>query len=203
MRQAMSVSATLFAIAGLATTQSALAYQAGDLFIRGGIAQVEPTSDNGNVAGSELDVSDENGFTYGLGYLFTDKVGIELSGSEAFEHDISTAALGALGSVDRMPVNLYANYYPLGGSGGKVQPYVGVGINYTTYSDEELTGLDIDDSWGATGQIGVDLALTDYLMLNGSVSYADVEADASLNETGIGTADVDPVTIGGGITLRF
>ncbi|WP_192034766.1 OmpW family outer membrane protein [Halomonas sp. YLGW01] len=201
MRKATLFSAALIATTGLAATQTALAYQAGDVFVRGGIAQVEPTSDNGNVAGSELDVSDENGFTYGLGYLFSDKVGVELNGSEAFEHDLSLNGSG-IGSVDRMPVNLYANYYPLGGTGGKVQPYVGVGVNYTDYSNAP-SGLSIDDSWGATGQIGVDLALTDYLLLNGSVSYADVEADVSSGSTSLGTGDVDPVTIGGGITLRF
>ncbi|WP_136253042.1 OmpW/AlkL family protein [Onishia niordana] len=202
MNKATYLSAAIIATTSLMATQTAMAYQAGDIFVRGGVAQVEPSSDNGNLGGAELDVSDENGFTYGFGYLFTDKVGVELNSSEPFEHDLSLGGAG-IGSVDRTPVNLLANYYPLGGTGGKVQPYVGVGVNYTTYSDEELSGLDIDDSWGATGQVGVDLALTDYLLLNGSVSYADVEADASLNGNGIGTGDVDPVTIGGGITLRF
>ena len=186
MNKATLFSAAVIATSGLMATQTAMAYQAGDIFVRGGVAQVEPTSDNGNLNGAELDVSDERGFTYGFGYLLTDKDGVE-----------------RIGSVDRTPVNLLANYYPLGGTRGKVQPYVGVGVNYTTYSDEELSGLNIDDSWGAIGQVGVDLALTDYLLLNGSVSYSDVEADASLNGNGIGTADIDPVTIGGGITLRF
>ncbi|WP_168013628.1 OmpW/AlkL family protein [Halomonas salinarum] len=202
MSKVTYLSAAIIATTSLIATQTAIAYQAGDIFVRGGVAQVEPSSDNGNLAGAELDVSDENGFTYGFGYLFTDKAGVELNSSEPFEHDLSLGGNG-IGSVDRTPVNLLANYYPLGGTSGKVQPYVGVGVNYTTYSDEELSGLDIDDSWGAMGQVGVDLALTDYLLLNGSVSYADVEADANLNGNGIGTADVDPVTIGGGITLRF
>ncbi|MAX33666.1 MAG: hypothetical protein CME72_11460 [Halomonadaceae bacterium] len=202
MNKATFFSAALIATSGLMAAQSAMAYQAGDFFVRGGVAKVEPTSDNGKLNGADVDISDENGFTYGFGYLLTDKVGVELNSSEPFEHELSLGGTG-IGSVDRTPVNLLANYYPLGGTGGKVQPYVGVGVNYTTYSDEELSGLNIDDSWGAIGQVGVDFALTDYLLLNGSVSYSDVEADASLNGNGIGTADVDPVTIGGGITLRF
>ncbi|MGC3874913.1 OmpW/AlkL family protein [Halomonas sp. GXIMD04776] len=203
MKKIIRVSAAVAVTSALFTAQAAMAYQAGDFFVRGGYAKVAPTSDNGDVAGSELDVSDERGFTYGVGVLVTDNIGIELNSSEAFEHDLSTSALGPLGSIERTPINLLANYYFLGGTGASVQPYIGVGVNYTTYSDEELAGLDIDDSWGAIGQFGVDLAITNFLMLNGAISYADVEADASLNGSGIGTADVDPVTIGGGITLRF
>lgn len=157
MNKATLFSAAVIATSGLMATQTAMAYQAGDIFVRGGVAQVEPTSDNGNLNGAELDVSDERGFTYGFGYLLTDKVGVELNSSEPFEHDLSLGGKG-IGSVDRTPVNLLANYYPLGGTRGKVQPYVGVGVNYTTYSDEELSGLNIDDSWGAIGQVGVDLA---------------------------------------------
>nr|WP_298412142.1 OmpW family outer membrane protein [uncultured Halomonas sp.] len=203
MKKAVRVSAVVVAASAIFAAQAAMAYQAGDFFLRGGYAKVSPTSDNGDVAGSELDVSDERGFTYGFGYLFTDNIGIELNSSEPFEHDLSTSALGPLGSIERTPINLLANYYPLGGTRASVQPYIGVGVNYTIYSDEELAGLDIDDSWGATGQLGVDLAVTDFLMLNVAANYADVEADASLNGSGIGTADVDPVTFGGGITLRF
>ncbi|WP_458525501.1 OmpW/AlkL family protein [Onishia taeanensis] len=201
MRKVTFFSAAVIATTGLAATQTALAYQAGDIFVRGGVAQVEPTSDNGQLDGAELDVSDENGLTYGLGYLFTDQVGVELNSSEPFEHDLNLGGAG-IGSVDRTPINLLANYYPLGGTASKVQPYVGVGVNHTEYSNAP-SGLSIDDSWGATGQVGVDLALTDYLLLNGSVSYADVEADVSSGSANLGTADVDPVTIGGGITLRF
>lgn len=202
MSKATFFSAAVIATTGLMATQTALAYEAGDFFVRGGIATVHPTSDSGRLAGQELDIADENGFTYGFGYLFTDKIGVELNSSEPFEHDLTLGSTD-IGSVDRTPVNLLANYYPLGGTDSQVQPYAGVGVNYTTYSDEELSGLNIDDSWGAIGQVGVDFALTDYLLLNASVSYADVEADASLKGSNIGTADVDPVTVGGGVTLRF
>ena len=102
----------------LATTtfaaQSALAYQAGDIYVRGGFEKADPTSDNGDIANQDLDVSEENGFAYGAGYLFHDKFGVELNGSEAMEHDIAVNG-GNVGSVDRTPVNLMLNYYPLGG----------------------------------------------------------------------------------------
>ncbi|PKG54911.1 hypothetical protein CXF87_00025 [Halomonas sp. MES3-P3E] len=185
--------------AGFALASSAaLAYNAGDVFVRGGVAQTDTGSDNGNVDGDSLSIDEARGFTFGAGYLFTDKVGVELNSSEKFEHGISTASRGDVGSVDRLPVNLLVNYYPMGGLDSRVQPYVGAGLNYTRFSGEP-SGLDIDESYGAIGQVGVDLAVTENVMLNGYASYADVSADIS----GGGEVDMEPVTIGGGVTYRF
>ncbi|HBK36891.1 MAG TPA: hypothetical protein DDZ35_08655, partial [Halomonas sp.] len=62
----------------------------------------------------------------------------------------------------------------------------------------------IDESYGAIGQAGVDLAVTENIMLNGYVSYADVNSDINLDGAGrVGEVDIEPVTVGGGITYRF
>ncbi|MCE8039651.1 MAG: OmpW/AlkL family protein [Halomonadaceae bacterium] len=182
-------------------SQAALAYSAGDAFVRGGVAQSDVRSDNGEVLGQDVDISTARGFTFGAGYLFTDNIGIELNSSEKFEHDV---ALGGadLGTIDRMPVNLLVNYYPLGGFDSRVQPYVGAGLNYTRFSGEP-EGIDARRSYGAVGQVGIDLAITDNFMLNGFANYADVDARLSSEGEAIGTAKVDPMTIGGGVTFRF
>jgi|TARA_R110000851_G_scaffold59390_5_gene137530 outer membrane protein len=189
--------------AGFALASSAaLAYNAGDVFVRGGVAQTDTGSDNGNVAGGSLSVDEARGYTYGLGYLFTDKVGVELNSSEEFEHDLSVAGADA-GSIDRLPVNLLVNYYPMGGLDSRVQPYVGVGVNYTHFSSEP-SGFSVEESYGAIGQVGVDLAVTDNIMLNGFASYADVNSDINASGVGkVGEVDMEPVTIGGGVTYRF
>jgi len=184
-------------------SQMVLAYSAGDIFVRGGIAQTDTRSDNGEAAGLELGVSSARGFTYGAGYLFTDKLGVELNSSEKFEHDLTLGG-DEFGSVDRMPVNLLINYYPMGGIDSRVQPYVGAGLNYTRFSGEDTPlPIDVRHSYGAIGQLGVDLAVAQGLMLNGFVSYADVSADVRLEGNKIGEAKIDPMTIGGGITYRF
>lgn len=192
------ISAAVITASFAMASQAALAYNAGDVFVRGGVAQTDTGSGNGNLNGDSLNVQSARGFTFGAGYLFTDKVGVELNSSEKFEHDLSTSSLGGVGSVDRLPVNLLVNYYPMGGLDSKVQPYVGAGLNYTRFSGEP-SGVNIDESYGAIGQVGVDLAVTDNVMLNGYASYADVNADINVG----GEVDIEPVTIGGGITYRF
>ena len=191
------ISAAVITASFALASSAALAYNAGDAFVRGGVAQTDTGSGNGNVAGDSLSVDEARGLTYGVVYLFTDKVGIELNSSEEFEHDLSVSGVDA-GSIDRLPINLLVNYYPLGGLDSRVQPYVGAGLNYTHFSSEP-SGLSVDESYGAIGQVGVDLAVTDNVMLNGYASYADVNADINVG----GEVDIEPVTIGGGVTYRF
>ena len=49
----------------------------------------------------------------------------------------------------------------------------------------------------------MDLAVTQNVLLNGYVSYADVDGEIKRDGEHIGKVDMDPVTIGGGVTFRF
>ena len=202
MRNVKLISAAVMTAGFALASQAALAYNAGDTFVRGGYAKTDTGSGNGNVQGDPLNVQSESGFTFGAGYLFTDKVGIELNSSEKFEHQLNTNAAGDIGSIDRLPVNLLVNYYPLGGMDSRVQPYVGAGLNYTRFSGEP-ENVDVKASYGAIGQAGVDLAVTENVLLNGYVSYADVDTDVRVGGDTVGKVDMNPVTIGGGVTFRF
>ena len=52
------------------------------------------------------------------------------------------------------------------------KPYVGVGVNYTTFFSTETYGalegttLKLNDSWGLAGEIGADLMLGESWLLN-------------------------------------
>lgn len=201
--------AGLAAAAFTASTQ-ALAYGAGDFFTRFGVAKVSPKSDNGTLAGNlAVDVEDDTRFAFTLGYRFHDKFGIELLAAEQFKHDFTLTsgdtAIG--GSTKHLPPTLTLQYYPLGGTEAYVQPYVGVGVNYTRFSSEKVgieeAELDLDSSWGAAGQVGVDLLINDNWALNASAWYIDLETDASLDGADIGTVKIDPWVIMGGLSYRF
>ncbi|WP_300271940.1 OmpW family outer membrane protein [Halomonas sp.] len=182
-------------------SQAAMAYQAGDIYVRGSFEKADVTTDN---------ISDENAFYLSGGYLFHDKMGVELGIGESVEHDFFGLAGNDLGTMERMPVNLLVNYYPLGGiEEARVQPFVGLGVNYTRYSSIDENApyeIDIDDDYGVVGQMGVDLTLTDNLSATGYARWADVEADidwATPTGSGSGSTKLDPVTIGAGLTYRF
>lgn len=194
------------AAAALMTSSQAFAYGAGDFFTRVGVAQVEPTSDNGSLVGGALsvDVQDETNFAFTLGYRFHDKIGVELLAALPFKHDIHLGG-DNIASTKHLPPTLTLQYYPLGGTQSRVQPYVGAGINYTYFSDEELAigDLDLDDSWGAAGQVGIDLLINDNWALNAAAWYIDIDTDAKVNGADAGKVEIDPVVVMAGISYRF
>ncbi len=200
------IAASVAAAAVTASTQ-AFAYGAGDFFTRVGVAKVEPKSDNGNLNdGTDVDVQDDSAFAFTLGYRFTDKLGVELLAAEPFDHDIELDGAN-LASTEHLPPTLTLQYYPLGGTDAYVQPYMGVGVNYTKFSDEETkidgVSLELDDSWGAVGQLGVDLLIDDNWALNGAVWYMDIDSDAKVGGADAGKVEIDPVVVMGGISYRF
>lgn len=196
---------TVAAAAMMASSQ-AFAYGAGDFFTRVGVAKVAPKSDNGSLANGALsvDVQDKTDFAFTLGYRFHDKVGVELLAALPFEHDIHLNG-DNIASTKHLPPTLTLQYYPLGGTQSRVQPYVGAGINYTYFSDEELAigDLELDDSWGAAGQVGVDLLIDDHWALNAAAWYIDIDTDASVGGAAAGTVEIDPLVVMAGLSYRF
>lgn len=211
------MSKNILLIAGLSAAlltsgQAMASYGAGDIFTRFGVAKVEPKSDNGDLAGDSLavDVDSDRGFAFTLGYRFTDKLGIELLAAEPFKHGVKLTDAGGNAidaSTKHLPPTLSLQYYPLGGTDARVQPYAGVGVNYTRFSSEKIgidgAKLDLEDSWGAAGHLGIDLLINDNWALNASAWYMDIDTKAKLDGDDIGRVNVDPVVIMAGAGFRF
>ena len=211
---------TLFATSLLAlaiAAPSVQAHQAGDIIVRAGAVTVqthESTSgvkgDRGIVAGANLGgkVAINNDTQLGLNfaYMVTDHWGVELLAATPFSHDVKikgtgapTVADGKLASFKHLPPTLSAVYYPLD-SKSAFQPYVGAGINYTTFFDESVssdakargfTSLNIKDSWGLAAQVGADYMLTDNIMINGQIRYIDIDTTAYASHATLGRAKVN------------
>lgn len=178
--------------------QSAFAWQAGDIYVRGGYEKSDSSSSNAADYGEKMGVNDDGGFAYGLGYLFHDNIGVELNGSQTTKHE-----LGNLGGFERTPINLMVNYYPLGGHTARVNPYVGAGVNYTTFDVANGFDASIDDSWGLAAQAGIDMSVTENVLVGAWARYADVDADMKIDGNNAGDLDLDPVSVGAGVTYRF
>ena len=198
--------ATSMAAATLVLSGQAVAYGAGDLYTRVGIAKVAPTSDNGSLANGALavDVQNQADVAFTLGYRLHDKVGVELLAALPFEHDIHLND-DNIASTKHLPPTLTLQYYPLGGSQARVQPYIGAGVNYTHFADETLTigKLDLEDSWGVAGQVGIDLVVDDHWALNTAAWYLDIDTDASVNGAAAGSVEIDPLVVMAGVSYRF
>ncbi len=217
-----TLSASLLALAVAAPF--AQAYEAGDIIVRAGAITVDPQEKSGNIkldgANSGLKASLDSDTQLGLNfaYMVTDKLGIELLAATPFQHTVSVKGLGKLGDVKHLPPTLSVIYYPLDKQSA-VQPYVGLGVNYTTFFSEDLTSemkglgfssLELKDSWGIAAQIGADFMLTDNLMLNAQLRWIDIDTEATakgptalnVGKTKV-NVDVDPLVYMVGLGYKF
>ena len=192
-----------YAALALLTAAPAFAQIQGDFTLGFGVGGVFPKSGNGQLAGGEADIADDVRPTITFEYFIFDNVGIELMAATPFEHDIDIDGIGFAGSTKHLPPTLSVNYhFPMD---GKLTPYVGIGVNYTTFFDEEspLGTLELDDSFGIAVQAGLDFAVSDRAALRTNIRWIDIDADASLNGTSIGTAEIDPVVLNFAYVLKF
>lgn len=217
---------------GIATLFSAnvMAAGAGDVLVRVGLGHVNPDTSSGNlvVAGDELpgariDVGSNTRPIVNLTYMATDHIGLEVLAAWPFEHDIKGAGIlagaGKLGETKHLPPTLSVQYHMM--PGAAFRPYVGVGLNYTTFFSSSATpalegalggpsSLSIKDSFGLALQLGADFDISDTLFLNFDLRYIQIEADARIRtQTADGTvvsrikADIDPLVFSAAVGFRF
>ena len=185
-----------FAVALLAVgslSGVASAHEANEFFIRGGTATVRPTEGSDGVLGMggfKVNNNTQLGVTFT--YMATDNVGVELLAATPFRHRVGLGATGDLATVHHLPPTLMAQWY-FGDSQSKVRPYIGAGINYTTFFDNDfnqtgkdagLSDLSLKDSWGAAGQVGLDYLINRDWLLNMSVWYMDIDTEVKFKAGG-------------------
>lgn len=172
----------------------AWAHEQGEFFIRAGSATVRPTEGAhgtlGHLNGFNVDNNTQLGLTFT--YMATDNIGVELLAATPFRHKIGTGATGDIAKVHHLPPTLMAQWY-FGDASSKLSPYVGAGVNYTTFWGEKFNGtgketglsnLSLKDSWGLAGQVGLDYLINRDWLINASVWYMDIDTKARYNSDG-------------------
>ncbi|MEO7385920.1 MAG: OmpW family outer membrane protein [Gammaproteobacteria bacterium] len=177
----------------------------GDWLLRGGLAVLDPKSDNLSLSpGVELQVDSATSGTLETAYMLADHWGIELMLAYPFSHDLDVDGAGNIGEVDLFPPTLSLQYHF--NPDGRFRPYIGAGVNYTTFSGEETVAgddLTLDDSWGAAGQLGVDIGLNDNWFVNLAVRYIDMQSDAQVDGLDVGEIEIDPFMYQAQVGYRF
>ncbi|MCC2617092.1 outer membrane beta-barrel protein [Aestuariibacter halophilus] len=196
------------------------AYETGDWLVRGGVTTVAPDADSSNVfvGGADLgigvDVDNNTQLGLNLVYFYTPQLAIEVLAATPFSHDITLNTVGALGSTKHLPPTVSANYY-FNDTSAPFQPYVGVGVNYTVFFDEEFTDanaaagfddLSLDDSFGLSFQLGMDYVIDDKWHVNASARWIDIDTDATFTLNGTAgkvDVDIDPMVYTLSVGYRF
>ncbi|EOG2427112.1 outer membrane protein OmpW [Proteus mirabilis] len=210
------LSALILAAATLAPSIS-FAHQAGDFLFRAGTATVRPNTGSDTIFGGHFDANNNTQLGLTFGYMVTDNIGVELLAATPFEHKVSLTGVGEIAKVKHLPPTLMAQYY-FGGAEDKLRPYLGAGLNFTTFFDEKfnnnpavgqlgLNDLDLKNSWGFAAQAGLDYNLDKNWMLNASVWWMNIETDVKFKD-GDGNhykvdTRLDPFVFMFGVGYRF
>lgn len=220
--------------AGLLLPVAANSLEAGAWLLRAGLSHVDPRENSGPVelngsalslAGGRssvgLDGDTQLGFT--VAYMLDARWGIELLAATPFRHRVSGG--GELEGLDiadfrQLPPTLSAVYHLA--PRGAVQPYVGIGLNYTAMFDEELTSegdaalsdlgltggeIKLNNAFGLSAQLGADYQLTGRWAANASLRWIYLRSEAEIRFDGgermTVDVDVDPWVYSIGLAYRF
>ena len=207
MQKTFLACALALSLAGAATP--VLAQSKGDWTLGVGVHAVDPKSGNGRLADGTLPVRVDTDVkpTLTFEYFVRDNLGVEVIAAWPFEHDVSIAGLGTAGSTRQLPPTVSLQYHF--NTKGKVSPFLGAGVNYTTFFSEDTRGalagskLKLDDSWGLAAHAGVDFALNERSAIRIDARWIDIDTDVKLDGAGLGTVNIDPIVYGAAYVMKF
>lgn len=229
----------VLAAAVMATAPAVQAFEAGDFILRAGVVHVAPDDSSDSItiggapllgAGVDSQVTVDSNSQLGLRatYMFTNNLGLGILGATPFKHNIKGGGdLPGdlkLGETKHLPPTITLQYFPMN-SASALQPYVGVGVNYTTFFEEKTSSnlngalgvpssdLELDDSVGVAVELGMDYMLSENFGLNAAIWWADINTDATVTafdaagnqiaKTDEFEVEIDPMVYMVGFTYKF
>jgi outer membrane protein len=182
----------LACLASAALAAPSFAQSAGDMTLGFGVGYVSPKDGNGTVAGAEVDIDGNARPIITFEYFFRDNVGVEVLGALPFKHDINLGGT-KIGTTKHLPPTVSINWHIP--TGGPLTPFVGVGLNYTTFFEDRspLGDLEIDDSFGLAATLGLDYAVSEKGAVRFDLRYIDIDSDVKLDGVKVGEVEVDPL----------
>ncbi len=194
MRMPYRIALVAIAFVALVFSAAANAYEKGDWLVRVGAGMVDPDSDNGDT----VDVDSGVSLVFNGTYFITPNWAFEVLAALPFSHDADLVGGEKVAEVKHLPPTFSVQYHF--DTAGAINPYVGAGLNWTIFFDEETTGaltgqdLSLDDSVGLAAQLGADIDINETMFVNFDVRWIDIDTDATVTPLGLQfEAEIDPL----------
>ena len=175
--------------------------------VRARAVHIDPADKSDPLAGvgasDRLSVSSRTIPEVDISYFFTQHIAAELVLTYPQKHDVYLDGK-SIGTFRHLPPTLLAQYHFL--PGAQFDPYVGAGVNWTTFSKNRLLNGAASlehDSVGLAVQAGVDVKLTGSWSLNLDVKKMRLRSDVLIGGVKASAVRVDPVLLGLGVGYRF
>lgn len=202
-----TLTALVLSTACAALAAPALAQSKGDMTLGLGVAYVAPDSSFSTTAAGPLKPDDDWRPSLTFEYFIADNLGIEILAATPFSHKVELAGAGDIVSLKHLPPTVSLQYHF--DTKSAIKPFVGAGLNYTTFWDEKGIGalagtpVSLDDSWGIALHAGVDVAVSDRGAIRADVRWINIETDATVGGAPIGKVKIDPIVWGMAYVLKF
>ena len=219
------VFSTLAAATMLIAGGASVAHADSGWMVRGRVLNVIPDesgdlSVGGNPLGGDVSIDDSVVPELDISYFLNDNIAFELI-LGVTPHDVTATNVEAVGGADvdigdvwLLPPTLTAQYHFT--NMGKFKPYVGAGLNYTLFFDEDAgpvaDSIDYDASFGGALQAGFDFDFDGEQggwAFNFDVKKVWINTDVTVDFTSaLGASvnadvDINPWIVGAGAGYRF
>jgi len=194
-------------VALIAVAASQAIAQESPWLVRARAVYIDPDNKSTPVAGSgasdRLEVATKTIPELDISYFFTPHISAELILTYPQKHKVRLDGLD-IGSFKHLPPTLTAQYHFA--PGATINPYLGVGVNYTRISKVRLldgAGDLENDSWGLALQAGVDFRINERWSINADVKKVNIRSDVYVGGANASHLKVDPLLFGLGVGYRF
>ncbi|WP_343732621.1 OmpW family outer membrane protein [Duganella sp.] len=202
------MSKTLAAVmTALTLMTGAASAQESPWLVRARAVHLDPADKSDPVGGSgasdRIGVSNKTIPEVDISYFFSKNIAAELVLTYPQKHDVSLDG-AKIGTVKHLPPTLLLQYHFL--PDAQFRPYVGAGINYTTFSKNKLLNGAASlehDSVGLALQAGADVAIDKHWSLNFDVKKAQIRSDVLIGGAKASRVKIDPLMLGVGVGYRF
>ena len=210
MKQTFKLS--LVALA-LVAGSAAHAQSAGTWMARVGAIGLYPQVSSGNLSppafpNTQTDVSSDWTLGGGITYMITDNWSVDVPLALPFTHTLTgagaIAGVGTIGTTKALPATLFAQYR-FGDAKAAFRPYLGAGLTYAYFYDENATNtlnalsggtpsnpttFSIESKFALGVQAGATYAFNERWFLDGMVGYTWLK-----NTTTLSTGQTQPMTL--------
>ncbi|MDN4037165.1 OmpW family protein [Massilia sp. YIM B02443] len=194
-------------VALIAVAASQAIAQESPWLVRARAVYIDPDNKSTPVGGvgasDRIDVETKTIPELDISYFFTPHISAELILTYPQKHKVRLDG-AEIGSFKHLPPTLTAQYHFA--PGATINPYVGVGVNYTRISKVRLldgAGDLENDSWGLALQAGVDFRINERWSINADVKKVNIRSDVYVGGANASHLKVDPVLFGLGVGYRF
>ncbi|WP_312514596.1 OmpW family outer membrane protein [Massilia sp.] len=194
-------------VALIAVAASQAMAQESPWLVRARAVHIDPDNKSTPVAGSgasdRIDVESKTIPELDISYFFTPNFSAELILTYPQKHKVRLDG-AEIGSFKHLPPTLTAQYHFA--PGATINPYVGMGVNYTRISKVRLldgAGDLENDSWGLALQAGVDFRIDEHWSINADIKKVNIRSDVYVGGANASHLKVDPLLFGLGVGYRF